>query len=88
MELEFPSVDELELSIVGCHIEIPAEMNPQAQIDMSSVSGGIDLTLPASTSARFTINTHVGGRINNELSDDEPTNGPAVMFRQVISILC
>ena len=72
MELELKAIDELELSTVGGHIEIDADMNAQAQIDMSSVSGGIDLTLPASTSARFTINTQVGGRIENELSDDEP----------------
>jgi DUF4097 and DUF4098 domain-containing protein YvlB len=72
MELELGAIDELELSTVGGHIEINTEMNPQAQIDISSVGAGIDLTLPASTSARFSINTQVGGRITNELSDDVP----------------
>ncbi|MES2626212.1 MAG: DUF4097 family beta strand repeat-containing protein [Pseudomonadota bacterium] len=72
MELELGAIDELELSTVGGHLEVNTEMNPQAQIDISSVGGSIELTLPASTSARFNINTQVGGRIDNELSDDEP----------------
>jgi hypothetical protein len=47
-------------------------MNELGQIDISSVGGRIDLTLPASTSARFHVTTAVGGRINNGLSDDAP----------------
>ncbi len=72
IDLDLGAIDELELSTVGGQLEISTELNPQAQIDISSVGGTIELILPASTSARFTINTQVGGDISNELSDDEP----------------
>jgi DUF4097 and DUF4098 domain-containing protein YvlB len=75
MELNLGAIDELELSTVGGHLEIDTQMNPQAQIDISSVGGSIDLTVPSSTSARFTVNTQVGGSISNGLSDDEPESG-------------
>ena len=47
-------------------------MNSQAEININSVSGRIELGLPSNTSARFNVQTAAAGRIHNELSDDEP----------------
>jgi hypothetical protein len=72
IELTLGELDELELSTVGGRLEIAAALNPGALLDISSVGGRVDLTLPADSSARFRIATAVGGRITNQLSDDQP----------------
>jgi DUF4097 and DUF4098 domain-containing protein YvlB len=65
-------VDELEITTVGGSMDVSAGLNDQGEINISSVSGRIELTVPTSTSARFNVSTAVNGRINNELTDDEP----------------
>lgn len=72
IELELGSIDELELSSVAGRLEVATAMNERAQINISSVGGRVELSLPGDTSARFRLNTAVGGRIDNQLSDDEP----------------
>jgi DUF4097 and DUF4098 domain-containing protein YvlB len=72
MELDLHYVDDLEVSTVGGSLEIFAFMNDLAYIDLSSVGGSIDLRLPDTTSTSFHVSTAVGGRIRNQLSDDEP----------------
>lgn len=72
IELDLDRIDDLEVSTVGGTVDVFAIMNEQAQVEMSSVGGSIDLSLPQSTSASFHLSTAVGGRIRNELSDDEP----------------
>lgn len=72
IELEAVTLDQLEASTVNGRLEVDATMNEQAQIDISSVGGRIELTLPTTTSARFDVSTSVGGRITNQLTDDEP----------------
>jgi hypothetical protein len=73
IELMLGNLDELEASTVGGDMEISATLNPLAEVELSSVHGRIDLAVPASTSASFEVRTSVGGRIDNDLSSDEPT---------------
>lgn len=72
IELDLNRIDELEVSTVGGSLDIFAFMNELAHIDISAVGGSVDLNLPDTTSASFHVSTAVGGRIRNELSDDEP----------------
>ncbi len=72
IELDLNRIDELDVSMVGGNLDIFAFMNDLAHIEISSVGGSIDLNLPLTTSASFHVSTAVGGRIRNELSDDEP----------------
>lgn len=72
IDLDTGAVDELEISTVGGSMDVRATLNDQGEINVSSVSGRIELTVPTSTAARFTVSTAVNGRINNELTDDEP----------------
>lgn len=72
IELDLSRIDELDVSTVGGQIDIFAFMNELAHVEISSVGGRVDLNLAQSTSASFHVSTAVGGRIRNELSDDEP----------------
>lgn len=72
IELDLSRVDSLEVSTVGGSVDVFAILNEQAQVELSSVGGGITLSLPDTSSAGFRASTAVGGRIRNELSDDEP----------------
>jgi len=72
IELDTGPVDELDLSTVGGHLEADVALNEQGEININSVHGRIELTLPTSISARFNVSTSANGRITNDLSDDEP----------------
>ena len=45
---------------------------PGGQVEISRVSGMIELLVNSEISARFELNTAVGGDIDNDLSDDRP----------------
>lgn len=70
--LDLHSLDELEVSTVSGSIDVFGMLNDGAHVEMSSVGGRVELSLPLSTSASFQVSTAVGGRIRNELSDAEP----------------
>lgn len=72
IDIDAGPLDELRVSTVGGDLEASATMNPQAEININSVSGRIELGLPPTTSARVNVQTAAAGRIDNELSDDEP----------------
>ncbi|HWK54555.1 MAG TPA: DUF4097 family beta strand repeat-containing protein [Hyphomicrobiales bacterium] len=72
IDLTLGNIDDLEVSTVGGQVDIRTALNPLAQLQISSVHGRIDVALPAATSATFLVSTAVGGRIANELSNDEP----------------
>jgi DUF4097 and DUF4098 domain-containing protein YvlB len=71
IELEAGAVDELEVSTVGGSLDAIASLNADGEININSVSGRIELTVPADTSAVFNIQTATNGRITNELTSDE-----------------
>lgn len=72
IELEAGAVDELEISTVGGSVDAVASLNDQGEINVNSVSGRIELAVPADISARVNVQTATNGRITNELSDAEP----------------
>lgn len=72
IELETGPVDELDLSTVGGHVEADVILKEQGEININSVHGRIELTLPTATSAHFNVSTSANGRITNNLSDDVP----------------
>jgi hypothetical protein len=72
IELATGAVDELDLSTVGGHLEADVILKEEGEININSVHGRIELTVPAATSAHFNVSTSVNGRITNALTDDEP----------------
>lgn len=70
--LDLNEVLSLEANTVGGDLDVRASLATAAFLELSSVHGRIELAVPASTSARFNLNTSVGGRIKNELTSDEP----------------
>jgi DUF4097 and DUF4098 domain-containing protein YvlB len=70
MELALPQVRDLEITTVGGRVDVDAALTQDARVDISSVHGRINLAVPASSSARFKLNTQVNGRINNQLTAD------------------
>lgn len=71
MELELETVDELNLSTVNGSIEAQLNLLPKGDVRASSVGGSIKLAFQPDVSARFEIEAHAGGRIRNQISDDE-----------------
>jgi DUF4097 and DUF4098 domain-containing protein YvlB len=72
IELTAGPLDELDISTVGGTLEAEVTLKEQGEININSVNGRIELTVPTSTSARFNVSTAARGRINNDLTDDEP----------------
>lgn len=72
IEISGGPVDELDVATVGGTLEAEVRLNEQGEISINSVHGRIELTVPTSTSARFNVSTAANGRINNDLTDDEP----------------
>lgn len=72
IELTLESADDLDVTSVGGRIDIDTTLVDGANVEVASVNGRINLTVPASSSTRVEVNTEVNGRINNQLTDDEP----------------
>lgn len=72
IELELGSIDDLEASTVSGRIRVSLALRDGGQVEMSSVSGTTELLVDPGISARFDINTAVGGDIDNELTDHAP----------------
>jgi hypothetical protein len=70
IELTLANVRDLHVGSVGGRIEVETSLMNDANVEISTVSGRVNLRVPESTSARFRVDTN--GRINNELTDDEP----------------
>lgn len=70
IELTLESVRDLHVSSVGGRIEVETALEKNANVEISTVSGRVDLRVPDSTSARFHVTSN--GRINNQLTGDEP----------------
>lgn len=69
IELETAALDELQVSTVGGAVEARTVLNALGAININSVSGRIELTVPRATSARFNVQTAANGSIDNELSE-------------------
>ncbi len=71
VELDLGSVDDLEASSVSARVLVSLDLLKGGQVEMSSVSGFTELMVNPDISARFDINTAVGGDIDNDLTDDK-----------------
>ncbi|MDY6982219.1 MAG: DUF4097 family beta strand repeat-containing protein [Pseudomonadota bacterium] len=70
IDIDAGALDELHVSTVGGDLEARVALNPRGEININSVSGRIELSVPDTTSARFNVQTAANGRIDNQLSDD------------------
>ena len=69
------TLEKLNLSNVNGDSRVESAISKAADIQMSSVKGHLSLLVPADTSARFSIQSHNGGKLSNSLGGDtEPTN--------------
>lgn len=74
IELELGEVDDLETSSVSARVIVSLDLLEGGRVEMSNVSGRTELLVNRDISARFDINTAVGGDIDNDLSSDQPVN--------------
>lgn len=72
VELDLGDIDDLEASSVSARVIVSLSLLEGGQVEMSNVSGTMELLVNPDISARFDINTAVGGDIDNDLSDHEP----------------
>lgn len=71
VELELGEMKKMEVSTVNGGIESKFDLANNADVEVSTVGGKIVLEMPKDVSARFEIEAHAGGRIVNEITDDE-----------------
>lgn len=70
MELFLSVVKDLEISTVNGDLELDLDIADRAKIVLSSVGGDSKIKLDKNISARFSIETHAGGDITNNLTSD------------------
>ncbi len=82
IEIDTGEIRRAELSTTSGHIEITGALAAGAEIEAESHSGGVELSLPSETSARFAVATY-SGRITNELGPppDRARYGPSKELR-------
>ncbi|WP_299079899.1 hypothetical protein [uncultured Paraglaciecola sp.] len=71
IKLMLGNVSQLMMETVNGAINAQLELDDNGEIEASSVGGSIRLALQEDVSARFDIEGHAGGRIINNLSDDQ-----------------
>lgn len=71
IELTLAEVREVEIETVNGKVSASMQLLNIGDVAVTSVGGNIDLVLQENVSARFKINAHAGGRIVNEITDDE-----------------
>jgi DUF4097 and DUF4098 domain-containing protein YvlB len=72
IEAEFDEIDTLRGNAVSGDIEVEGRLVADGEIEMVTVSGDLSLRLKSPVNARLSVDTGVGGDIENSLSDDEP----------------
>ena len=71
IELDLNEVDKLEMSTVNGTIEVSMHLLKNGDVEGSTVSGEIDLSMQPDVSARFDVQAHAGGSIINRLTDHQ-----------------
>lgn len=72
VQLDLGEVDDLQASSVSARVIVSLDLLKGGDVEMSNVSGYTELLVGPDISARFDLNTAVGGDIDNELTDDKP----------------
>ncbi|TDF34436.1 hypothetical protein EYS14_24435 [Alteromonadaceae bacterium M269] len=70
MELTLDDVDSLKVDTVNGDIESRLTLMKHGEVRANSVGGDIELYFQSGISAQFDIQSHAGGRISNNLTDD------------------
>ena len=81
IEGQLRRVQELEIESVNGQITLALPDASAPRVNGSTVNGAIRLTFDSNVDARFSVRNAVGGRIVNELTDDEasrPRTGPGL----------
>jgi DUF4097 and DUF4098 domain-containing protein YvlB len=72
IEVELGTFDSLYGRAVSGDVGVEGKLAPNGRIDLSSVSGEVDLELEKPINAELFIRSGIGGDIRNDLTDDEP----------------
>lgn len=72
VELNLGDIEDLEASGVNANLIISLNLLEGGRAELSNVNGYTELLVNPDISARFEINTAVGGDIDNDLTDHEP----------------
>jgi DUF4097 and DUF4098 domain-containing protein YvlB len=65
-------LQRLDASTVSGNLEIHSALAAEAEADLESVSGDVDLVLRGELNVRFNLETGPGGDIENEMNDTRP----------------
>lgn len=71
LELKLGKVQKIEMSTVNGTIDVHMDLMEGGTVEGSNVSGRINLSLQSDVSAEFDIDSHAGGRLVNNLTDDD-----------------
>ncbi|WP_414828798.1 DUF4097 family beta strand repeat-containing protein [Alteromonas sp. H39] len=71
IDLALDTITDLNIETVNGRVEAAMTLAPKGDVRASSVGGSMSLAFQRSVSARFDIQAHAGGRIINDISDDE-----------------
>lgn len=71
IDLALSTITDLNIETVNGRVKAAMDLAAKGDVRASSVGGSMSFTFQRSVSARFDIQAHAGGRIDNDISDDE-----------------
>lgn len=84
IDLSLEEVDSLQIDTVNGRTFAELSLNPKGSVQASSVGGAMEFVFQKGVSAQFDLETHAGGTIVNNISDDKakkPKYGPSRWLR-------
>jgi len=73
IDVNFTTIQKLNIRSANARIKVGiTELAQRSHINVDSVSGQVELSLPTNVSADFSVQNHAGGGISNSLSADKP----------------
>lgn len=71
IDLKLGEVSRLDITTVNGTVDTQFELLKNGDVEVTSVGGKIMLTMQKEVSARFDIEAHAGGRIENDITNDK-----------------
>ena len=71
LEINLNNVVDAELSSISGNVDAELELSDDGLLKMSTVSGNLKLALQKGVNADIRVDSHAGGRITNQLTDDK-----------------